>query len=387
MASKTEPFKHQPLKLPTSTRIVTLLRGSGDDTIKCLVHDYDISHLLKNDFLTRVQSQNDAVPLGGYRALSYEWGIPSNFDSVILLNEHYIRIRKNLHDALLHIRRGNEDVSLWIDALSIDQSNIQERSQQVNLMGDIYRGADEVIAWLGLARDGSDFVMELFHTKHDKMTTKIKDLQQEELQYLVAFCTRPYWSRVWILQEVYNARSLLILCGSRTITGEKFSETVAYPWSDFKIERECSRSLDRSGACLLMQAKYVIGKVPSFNTLRRWISMSLKSGCESTEPRDYVYAMLGIASDYPPVPSSNKSTIIPDYEKPLLELYFETIAFWGMHAQYKDAESLLAKKLDLKFDDIHSVTKVAQKYNVEFEDSIKSWVASIEERFFQIFNR
>jgi hypothetical protein len=38
---------------------------------------------------------------------------------------------------------------IWIDALCIDQTNLSEREAQVSLMGELFRKATTVIAWLG----------------------------------------------------------------------------------------------------------------------------------------------------------------------------------------------------------------------------------------------
>ena len=38
---------------------------------------------------------------------------------------------------------------MFIDALCIDQSDIAERNHQVRQMGDVYRAAKAVVAWLG----------------------------------------------------------------------------------------------------------------------------------------------------------------------------------------------------------------------------------------------
>lgn len=84
-----------------------------------------------------------------YFALSYAWGPPGETKS-ILLDGKKLEIRKNLHDALLHLRDKTGNHTLWVDAISIDQSNIEERNQQVRLMAYIYTRAQHVV--FGLAK-------------------------------------------------------------------------------------------------------------------------------------------------------------------------------------------------------------------------------------------
>ncbi|KAF2809226.1 heterokaryon incompatibility, partial [Mytilinidion resinicola] len=82
-----------------------------------------------------------------FDALSYVWGPPTSSHH-ILLNDHSVPITKNLHTVLLRLR-SDELRILWIDQLCIDQSNLEERSSQVRLMGKIYESAKEVVMWLG----------------------------------------------------------------------------------------------------------------------------------------------------------------------------------------------------------------------------------------------
>jgi hypothetical protein len=85
-----------------------------------------------------------------YTCLSYVWG--SNDDErVILINEKYFRVRRNLFE-FLHVARtkyADSQRSFWVDAICIDQTSIMERNHQVTQMGSIYAKADEVIGWFG----------------------------------------------------------------------------------------------------------------------------------------------------------------------------------------------------------------------------------------------
>jgi hypothetical protein len=70
-------------------------------------------------------------------------------------------IRANLYDAihtLLNLPL-NPDLPIWIDAISINQDDEEEKAVQVSRMGDIYRTAHQVLAWLGPAEQNSDLAM------------------------------------------------------------------------------------------------------------------------------------------------------------------------------------------------------------------------------------
>lgn len=87
-----------------------------------------------------------------YTALSYTWDNqdPScevDCDGGCLL------ITPNCNAAIRQLRSATEIEVLWIDSICIDQNNtpeaIEERNVQVAMMGEIYKSAARVVAWLG----------------------------------------------------------------------------------------------------------------------------------------------------------------------------------------------------------------------------------------------
>ena len=64
-------------------------------------------------------------------------------------------ITKSLYQALRHLRAYRSrwpptELIIWVDAVSIDQSNTEEKTGQLEAMGLIYKSAHRVIVWLGL---------------------------------------------------------------------------------------------------------------------------------------------------------------------------------------------------------------------------------------------
>jgi hypothetical protein len=107
---------------------------------------------------TTITVSLDQAP--SYHALSYCWGDPS-ITVPIRLNGAEVQVTENLGVALRYFRAAlgelrdkNQQVRLWIDAICINQANLDERSQQVQLMRDIYSGASCVVVWLG--EEGED---------------------------------------------------------------------------------------------------------------------------------------------------------------------------------------------------------------------------------------
>ena len=92
-----------------------------------------------------------------FEALSYVWGEPI-FPVSLRIGQSYINITDNLSSALRKFRKSSAPRALWVDAVCIDQGNGAEKNTQVPLMGQVYRRAKTVLAWLG----------ELPHAQIDK---------------------------------------------------------------------------------------------------------------------------------------------------------------------------------------------------------------------------
>lgn len=82
-----------------------------------------------------------------------------------------------------------------MDAICINQSDIEERNHQVKLMAYIFSRAKEVLVWLGLVEE-MIFVEKNFTAKGPELSP---DMVQKEI---VDLCNKPYWKRVWIVQEI-----------------------------------------------------------------------------------------------------------------------------------------------------------------------------------------
>ena len=136
-------FKHNPLTpARRQIRLVRIIQAPPDH-VECEVRAFDFT----SDPIVRAPDQ-------AYVALSYAWGDPLATRDIILNGQHF-EIRQNLYDYLCHAHYNQEDIVqdrwLWIDQISIDQSNIRERNRHVSMMTDIYAQATSVVIWLGSA--------------------------------------------------------------------------------------------------------------------------------------------------------------------------------------------------------------------------------------------
>lgn len=101
-----------------------------------------------------------------YTALSYTWG-DTLVTAPIFVKGEETQVTLNLEAALRHIRKSSHDIVLWVDALCINQNDVSEKNHQVEMMREIFSGAELVVAWLGSASEDSDLAMELLGTGLD----------------------------------------------------------------------------------------------------------------------------------------------------------------------------------------------------------------------------
>ena len=143
-----------------------------------------------------------------------------------------------LYDAL-NALQSTESVQLWADQICINQKDKQDKSNQLPKMAEIYTQAQKVVVWLGKAADGSEIAMDFF-TRLAAQGDNISPHLMAHLGYrtvmsiqLHDFFSRPWFSRVWTLQEAAVATDCVVQCGSQQIH-----------WTAFeRFNRNCQRDL------------------------------------------------------------------------------------------------------------------------------------------------
>ncbi|KAF7559761.1 hypothetical protein G7046_g4394 [Stylonectria norvegica] len=218
-----DSYRYQPLppiaevyRTPAFTRILWLAPGAGEDP---LCADLEIINC-------------ETPPK--YEALSYTWGTdpPSSY---IWLSGCPLPIRANLEAALTCLRLATLKRLLWVDAICIDQSNLDERARQVQYMRLVYKYAARVVVWVGTKTPGVETAFEMArrlneireHTLEQQRIgqgivdsdaiANFKESQMaymppESLQYLQELCNRPYFERCWCVQEVVACSWAILKC-------------------------------------------------------------------------------------------------------------------------------------------------------------------------------
>jgi hypothetical protein len=158
-----------------------------------------------------------------YEALSYAWGNEQSAETCQIGHYGTATISSNLLAALRKLRLPGNTRLLWVDALCINQHDISERGHQVQLMDEIYRRADNVLIWLGEETKHSHFGMEalaFFSSKALSVSDAPWLKGPPELWHrgLHDIMTRPWFSRIWVVQEAALSRKATIICGTHEMS-------------------------------------------------------------------------------------------------------------------------------------------------------------------------
>ncbi|KAL9616299.1 MAG: hypothetical protein Q9160_008812 [Pyrenula sp. 1 TL-2023] len=222
-----------------------------------------------------------------YTAVSYTWG-DEEATKVIYLDDREFHVRPNLWFCLYHLSIA-EDKSewdyLWVDAISIDQSNEAERNAQVSLMDQTYKNSTCVSVWLGPANE---------------------DWLDWDRSWIDG-ADRPYWTRVWVIQEFLLGTKVEMFYGNHRLDWEHFRTLICREGgnSPYSIEPE---NTDTYGALPLLLERHH-EKYPKFpQPLYSLLIEHHRSKCK--DPRDRVFAFLGLIS---PIERKFLSRYFPDY--------------------------------------------------------------------------
>ncbi|CAO2657148.1 Nn.00g032740.m01.CDS01 [Neocucurbitaria sp. VM-36] len=295
------------------------LKGNASGNLRLLRIDDVADNSSSNVYCTLVAAQPWVTGVH-YECLSYCWGNSTTKGRLLIrtseqTTSHYeeIGVSMNLCSAMHKLRSTHVMKWLWIDAICIDQSNLEERASQVAMMKNIYSNASGVVIWLGdsdlslkssvstvtaiserfqadtgmtaasiVGPDGlrlSSVDIELLRS-YD--SSEILDSTRGDAYKLLAhFFALPWFRRVWVLQEAFAHNKIIVRLGEHTL-----------PWGS-----------------VILAALWASG-----------FTLSRARDFEASDPRDKVFALLGLANDIGG-PQTRAAGLCPDYTKDKGEVY------------------------------------------------------------------
>lgn len=261
-----------------------------------------------------------------YEALSYVWGNPNN-PSLILLNDSQILpITRNLEDALRHLRSETTRRRLRVDAICINQEDVQERSHQVDIMNKIYPTAASVPVFLGTATPNSAMGLDILSflasendiDSHPPWAKAAPELALAGLSEILE-C---HWSfRMWTVQEAALARRVKMMCGQDRFVWQagnvrRFLRRIQYAsispqWKQAGLDKVNTQHLHE-----LLQLSVKIHSTQAHDADLLDVMFDLR-GRQVTDLRDAMYGVAGL-------PRKGNERIVPDYSL-TMEKTFETL--------------------------------------------------------------
>lgn len=170
-----------------------------------------------------------------FEALSYVWGT-GVCDQTIQCEGTDLAVTSNVLGALQELRWAATIRFVWIDAICINQDDVQERSYQVTLMRNIYSTAAGVIVWLGPAQPSTlqawetmrsieEYERGLLNERAEKPSLKKPLLDQNVRPEIARLLDSSWFTRSWVVQEATFARKLTLRCGSHEADWETIRMT------------------------------------------------------------------------------------------------------------------------------------------------------------------
>ncbi|CZR65731.1 uncharacterized protein PAC_15631 [Phialocephala subalpina] len=309
-------YKYEALANPQSFRLLTLEPGYETDHIKCEI---------------TVLAMAEAPQ---YEALSYVWG-SSERTHTITCNYMPLKVTASLDTVLRVLRKPSGSRIIWIDQICIDQDNIPERSEQVQVMRDIYSRAHQVLMWLGkddlseasLAMDLINDIASLSSSSSHPPTslrfpTDI-ELRERGLPLrgspswnaLEKFLDLPYFTRIWIIQEIAVAHAVIVMWGNSKIPWV----TVKCAWAaalQLNLHVTDPQAVNPSPSLALFHLPALFQPVRPWDVLLR----SSQSYYDATDPRDRVFALIGLADDSIPLKANYQMTTSEVYAQATIHL-------------------------------------------------------------------
>jgi hypothetical protein len=366
-----DDFKHEPLPdAKTHIRLLQITQGSWDQPVKCVVAAWPL----------------DTVPT--YTAISYTWGDPSETTDMELNGTRFLA-RRNCEYALQQAYSADPKTYYWIDAICINQQDDEEKSYQVTMMGALYKKAARVLACVGQHADDSAFLIDILESRksffsrlyHDvtaknearpwamsmnsrglitlrsrlfsypgEIRARLLAIRGRLMVAILEFLRRPYFRRVWILQELFMGNGKVTVCCDTTC--QPLSAFFALNFLTLEWIYAAKRNAVGIAYSILIHFPRQLGGLPNLLNMfyTRYIGaageteicLGIGAGCKLTQsgpsallllhkfqcedPRDRIYGVRDL------IKWPNGLEILPDYTKDHIELAESLL--WLLHTEH-----------------------------------------------------
>jgi len=252
----------------------------------------------------------------------------------ILINGQLFEVRQNLYDFLIAAQQHAFSGAFWIDQICIDQDNVPEKNHQVTMMASIYKRALKVVVWLGGLTEEQEAIMPYIELRMlaeygggptVTIETQGGGTYGPSLSTVIEFFQNPYWTRMWIVQELVTSQDFTAYGARNSISG--WALRCFAVWLDDHVPARENTQL------MSPHVNYLLTRAP--NGSARYLLSDLfyhLSQGQCWDLKDRLYSLRALLT--------NGTSVVIDYSKPVTDVLLdavrligrETTARTGLHA-------------------------------------------------------
>jgi hypothetical protein len=311
-------YHYMALTSPRQIRLLRILRRKPGHGLQCELVHVDL----------------DNRP--GFEAISYTWRRQNSTENIIL-DGRRLAVTLAVYEIAKYLQSFTKEKFLWIDAVCINQPDMDEKNIQVPLTKDIFLHAFRVILWLGPQDQVEDahlarrFLCQLaysivkYDTDRGKFLDDLRDRKDPGLPAAIKLFSHPWFSRTWVLQEMAVAKNLAVVYGTICLDWPLVEfgieimldpYTVGFTLMEYRLIELHDRFR------YLRTARFMTAVRQHFQS-NQGISLGLLLGksiaLEATDLRDKIFALLGLLTvDF-------YQSLAPDYRTPLADVYLDVM--------------------------------------------------------------
>lgn len=301
-----------------------------------------------------------SAPVLEYEALSWHWGDALE-EKEIELSGRLFPIRRNAEEVLRRVCVDHGHRFVWLDAVCINQQDKEERNYQISIMADIYSKAARTVVWLGddeywlpsaiksiylileqirQETDGLETAVDHLYGGHDGSNTAFQRISSSQplppcdWNAISRFFSAPWFSRLWTVQEVELAESVLFYRGEYRLAAEGL--WLVGKWLTHRVYQR--QQYDHASAFGITRFWWMFAIPETACQLLPMFTMF-----QVTNPYDKIYALIGLI-ERSNSPEFVATFIRPDYDKPLHSVYTAAARMF-IHSRVEHRESGLGQLL------------------------------------------
>ncbi|KAI1325170.1 heterokaryon incompatibility protein-domain-containing protein [Xylariaceae sp. FL0255] len=276
--------------------------------------------------------------LPSYETISYCWGDPAD-SAQVNIDGFMLDVPQSTAEVLERVTLEDRERCVWIDAVCINQANLEERSHEVTLMGLIYSSAVRNLIYLGKAEDSEvtnslaalEMITSDIHASINKQgysdfssfisaiwrgdATAVTALDHHfNGESLLVFFNRPWFSRVWVVQEAVLSAENICLYGNREINLELALEAGRWlsKFRFFNLDERFQMNRGLMNATVLYEQRE---QMALDGGVAFALTFGMTSSLQMTDLRDKVFGTLGMCFENE-TENRISELLAVDYNKP-----------------------------------------------------------------------